>query len=169
MDTYSTIDLIKFLVKAKTNTYASGQKAIKNLDGSKTFKFQEGNFMYIDNYFDFNPFLIGHETVYDDEAGIWVMNYSGNIHYPENKIDKLFENKINKFLREALQKVEEKNPFRGPTFFEKGNLVYKNEIEGDITSFKGKEHIILGYELKIIHSLEYQGCLNPIIIQRFWK
>ena len=43
-------ELRNFLVIAKKNAYAGGGVKKREIDGSKTFTFQEGNFHYTDNY-----------------------------------------------------------------------------------------------------------------------
>jgi hypothetical protein len=54
------MDLLQFLVIAKTSTYAAGGEAFeRNLeDDSKVFTYEDkqSGFKYIDRYFGFNPF-----------------------------------------------------------------------------------------------------------------
>ena len=59
------------------------------------------------------------------------------------------------FLKEALKKVTEDLPFRGPEFFEKESFKYINKVDGDISSFSGKE--IIYYDNKIVYFLYYHG------------
>ncbi len=143
--------LSKFLVKAKINTYASsgerGEKIL--LDGSKEFKFKEGEFRYRDRYFGFNPF-IGEEIVWYKERVIWGMNYYGKI-----ILEIVPPKQIYQFLQEALKKVSEDNPFRGPKKFKKDNFQYSNKIKGKIEKFEGEEKIF--YKGKLVYRLIYHG------------
>lgn len=149
--------LAKFLIKAKINTYASsGEDGEKILpDGGKEFEFKEKEFKYRDRYFGFNPF-IGQEIVWQNGKIIWGMNYYGKI------ISEIIPAKeIYQFLQEALRKVPEDKPFRGPAKFVKGKLLYLNKVKGTIEKFEGKEKIF--YKRKLIYELIYHG---GIIIEK---
>ena len=72
------MELIKFLIKAKINTYASsgeGGEQILN-DGYKELVYNESDFKYQDRYYGFNPF-IGQEIAWQSNKKIWGMNYYG--------------------------------------------------------------------------------------------
>jgi hypothetical protein len=146
--------LSKFLVKAKINTYASsgegGEKVL--LDGSKEFEFREGEFKYIkyrDRYFGFNPF-IGQEVVFQNKKIIWGMNYYGKV------ISKIIPLKqIYQFLREALRKIPENKPFRGPNRFKGDNFEYFNKVKGTVEKLEGEEKIL--YKGKLVYRLIYYG------------
>jgi len=143
-------ELCRFLVKAKINTYAGGREGAILRDGSKELVFSEGKFGYRDRYFGFNPF-IGEETVFYEEACIWGMNYYGFAVPSED-----FSLKdMYKFLREALKRVSEKKPFRGPEKYEKHQFKYVNNVEGDLSRFNGTERIF--HKGKEIYTLLYQG------------
>ena len=143
--------LSKFLVKAKINTYTSsgegGEKII--FDKSKEFEFIEGEFKYRDRYFGLNPF-VGEEIVWQGEKVVWSMNYYGEI------VSKITSTKnVYQFLQEALKKITEDKPFRGPDNFKKNDLEYINEIKGTVEKFKGRETIF--YKGKLIYRLSYHG------------
>lgn len=147
----NTRKLSKFLVNAKKNTYASkgetGEAIL--IDGGKEFRFKENEFLYIDKYFGFNPF-IGEEIVFENEKVIWGMNYYGGI---TEKI--IPEKEVYQFLKEALKKVSEKSPFRGYSELKIGFLKYQNKVKGDIKKFQGEEAIY--FKGKIIYRLSFYG------------
>jgi len=143
--------LSKFLIKAKINTYASsGEKGEKILpDGSKEFEFEEKEFKYRDRYFGFNPF-IGEEIVWQNEEVVWGMNYYGEI------VSEIIPAKsIYHFLQEALKKIPDDKPFRGPDNFKKGDFEYINKVEGIVEKFKGEETIF--YKEQLVYRLSYHG------------
>ena len=146
----NTKQLSKFLVKAKINTYASGgEKQEKKLsDGSKELKFEE-EFKYRDRYFGYNPF-IGEEIVWQNKKVIWGMNYYGEI-----VLEIISAKQIYQFLQEALKKVTEDKPFRGPDNFGENDFEYVNEIKGTVEKFEGCETIF--YKEKLVYKLGYCG------------
>ncbi len=148
-----TKQLSKFLVKAKINTYASsgegGEKILP--DGAKEFEFKEKEFKYRDRYFGFDPF-IGEEIVWQNEKMVWGMNYYGRI------ISGMISAKqIYQFLQEALKKVTEDKPFRGPNNFRQGDFEYFNKLEGALENFAGEEKIFCKKQL--VYKLNYNGGL----------
>ncbi|MFW9828343.1 MAG: DUF5680 domain-containing protein [Candidatus Thorarchaeota archaeon] len=145
------MELSNFLVKAKTKTYASvGESREKILqDGCKELKYSEGNFLYRDRYYGFNPF-IGEEVVFDNGEFIWGMNYYGSvIEHQISAID------VYRFLQKAMRLVREDRPYRGPNNYIEGDFKYIDESEGNIKSFFGKETIIFRGEE--IYKLYYHG------------
>ena len=145
--------LSKFLIKAKINTYASsgegGEKILS--DGSKEFEFEEKEFKYRDRYFGFNPF-IGEEIAWQNEKMVWGMNYYGRI------ISEMIPAKqIYQFLQEALKKVREDKPFRGPDNFGQEDFEYFNKTEGILEDFEGEEKIF--YKKQLVYKLNYNGGL----------
>ena len=150
-------ELCRFLVKAKINTYASGKEGAILMDGSKELVFSEGKFLYRDRYFGFNPF-IGEEIVFYEGRCIWGMSYYGYAVPSENTSLK----EIYTFLREALKKVSEEKPFRGPKKYERRPFKYVNNVEGDVSKFNGTEKIF--YKDKEIYKLLYHGgCIRDRI------
>ncbi|RMF54997.1 XRE family transcriptional regulator [Candidatus Woesearchaeota archaeon] len=145
--------LNKFLVKAKANTYASsgegGEKIIE--DGSKELSYEEGEFKYRDRYFGFNPF-VGEEIVWKKGKVLWAMNYYGKVISREVPAKRIYE-----FLKEALSRVNEEIPFRGPKEFEKDELRYENYPSGTIEEFTGFEKIF--HKGKEVYRLYYHGGL----------
>jgi len=143
-------ELLKFLVKAKVNTYASDTKATILGDGSKELVFREGRLFYRDRYFGENPF-IGEEMVFHEDKYIWSMNYYG--HAISSKDFSLRD--LYAFLREALKRVNEKNPFRGPEKYDGHIFRYVNNVEGNVSQFNGTEKIF--YKEIEVYRLVYQG------------
>jgi disulfide oxidoreductase YuzD len=148
-----TKQLSKFLVKAKINTYASSGEEGERIfpDGGKEFEFEEREFKYRDRYFGFDPF-IGEEIVWENEKVVWGMNYYGEI------ISEIISAKdIYQFLQEALKRLSEDKPFRGPNNFEKDNFEYINKAEGTVEKFQGEE--IIFYKEQLVYKLSYNGGL----------
>lgn len=145
--------LSKFLIKAKINTYASsgegGEKILS--DGGKEFGFEEKEFKYRDRYFGFNPF-IGEEIVWQNGKIIWGMNYYGKIISEAIPAKQIYQ-----FLQEALKKVTENKPFRGPDNLKQGDFEYFNKVEGMVKNFNGEEKIF--YKKQPVYQLSYNGGL----------
>ncbi|MFX1570730.1 MAG: DUF5680 domain-containing protein [Promethearchaeota archaeon] len=140
-----------FLVKAKTKTYASvGERSEKILrDSCKELKYSEGNFLYRDRYYGFNPF-IGEEVVFDNGEFIWGMNYYGIV--VGHQISAI---EVYRFLQKAMRLVKEDRPFRGPRNYMEGEFKYIDESEGTIESFFGNETIFFRGEE--VYKLYYHG------------
>ena len=143
-------ELSKFLVKAKMNTYAGDTKAMILTDGSKELVFSEGRLFYRDRYFGENPF-IGEEIVFHEDKYVWGMNYYGHaISSTDFSLRDLYA-----FLREALRRVNEKKPFRGPEKYDENIFRYINNVEGDVSQFNGSEKIF--YKEIEVYRLLYHG------------
>jgi len=145
--------LLKFLIKAKQNTYARGGEGGEKIlaDGAKEFSFKENLFYYRDRYYGYNPFA-GQEVVFYQNKAIWVMNYYGKI------LSNIVSAKeIYNFLKTALLKIDHKKPFRGPSNLSNNNFKYKNKAQGNLEEFKGLEKIY--YKKDLIYQLDYQGGL----------
>jgi hypothetical protein len=127
----------KFLIKAKMNTYASGNGVTDPaFSGSRQLEFSEGDYLYRDIYFGSIQF-IGQETVFFKNSPIWSMSYSGGITNKDADRVSVFE-----FLREALMRPEAETPVRGPDRLKKGDMEYENLLTGTITMFHGFERIL---------------------------
>ena len=147
--------LIAFIVEAKRNTYAShGDDALVQplLHGSKQLEYRSGDYFYRDIYFG-SAFFIGQETVEFENRPIWSMVYSGGVTSPNAKWDIM--GPIYGFLRQALRMVDKQSIYRGPKLFKSDNYIFKNEYEGTIDCFHGKEVIILDGQK--VYELQYDG------------
>ncbi len=144
-------ELRKFLVKAKTRTYASQGEIneTKLEDGGKRFVFDEEEFSYRDTYYGFNPFS-GQEVVFYNKKIIWSMNYYGRI-----ISSKVLEKQVYEFLKRAMRKINEDRLFRGPNYFKEEYFEYIDKNEGDVEDFKGTEIIL--FKEEEIYRLEYNG------------
>lgn len=145
------MELRKFLVEAKKNTYASGgeRKELVLNDGSKEFIYRSDSFEYRDRYLGFNPF-IGEEIVHVDGKAVWGMNYYGTITSKDVDASLLYQ-----FLKRAMSLLELERPFRGPNIFSEKDWRYEDESKGDIDNFSGKEVIYFNNEK--VYELKYHG------------
>lgn len=147
--------LAKFLVEAKRKTYASqGDDASVEplLNGSKQLEYSSGNYSYRDIYYG-SAFFIGQETVEFENRPIWSMVYSGGVTIPNADWDIM--GPIYNFLRQALRLVDTNSIYRGPNYYELGAYIFKNEYEGTLDCFHGKEIILIGDET--VYELRYNG------------
>lgn len=149
--------LAKFLVKAKTQTYASvdSQEIKAERPLHKELEFEEGEFYYRDSYTGFFQ-APGMEEVRLGKEGktIWTMAYSGGM-LPKFHEDIEFAKKVFAFLKKVLGLVAENFPFRGPKEFEEEDWRYVNKIEGNIKRFKGHEKIF--FKGKEVFNQDYIG------------
>jgi len=145
------VKLEQFLVKAKVNAYASegegGEKILP--DGSKELTYQEDGFQYRDRYFGWDPF-VGEEVVWRGERILWAMNYYGLV--IDNAVS---ATEVYSFLQQAMNRVKEERPFRGPNSFREGNYEYYDESQGDTEHFTGLEKIL--YKGIEVYRLHYHG------------
>lgn len=141
-------ELTHFIIKAKKLTYAGKKNKIESIrKGSHDYFFEEDEYKYIDSFVGASSF-VGQEIVYKNDRVCWSMNYYGRV---------LDSNFNGDFLKEALLKVSEINPYRGPEIYKKGEYTYISNTEGDIASFNGNEKIY--YKSKKIYECLYQGGL----------
>ena len=145
------MELNNFLVKAKTRTYASvGEGGEENLpDGGKELEYSEGNFLYRDRYYGFNPF-IGEEVVFENGEVIWGMNYYGGVLGSQISAIEVY-----RFLQKAMKLVKEDRPYRGPSNYIEGEFEYVEKSEGSIERVIGSEIILFRGEE--VYKLYYHG------------
>lgn len=130
-------ELLRFIAKAKKQAYASGtSKPKKTKDGGKTYIIKEGNYKYSDTYFG-NLVDSGQERVYYKGKVIWTMAYRGGIY---EKYEKMSGEAYN-FLKKCISKIPKSFPARGPKKVIIGKFKYKNNWEGNINGFIGRENI----------------------------
>ena len=126
--------LVDFLIRAKQATYAGkGAETASSRVKSHDLVFKEGEYMYYDTYLGGDKFA-GEEALWISEVPYWSMNYVGRVTGDDFSGD---------FLKEALLRVPEDKPFRGPEEYSEGDYTYKCSIEGDYEWFQGKEIITL--------------------------
>jgi hypothetical protein len=143
--------LSNFLVKAKTNTYASngegGERTLE--DGAKELIYEQDEYKYRDRYFGSN-FFIGEEIVWQNGKAVWGMNYYGKI-----VSDKVDNDRLYPFLKKALMLVKTDRPFRGPDDFSDGDWKYHDESNGTVDKFDGTETIY--FKKEKVFELKYHG------------
>lgn len=141
-------ELRRFIVQAKTNTYATGEatNAQSSRLGTKDFLYEEGNYKYLDSYAGGLDFA-GQELVWEDEKAIWAMNYYGTTF---NNIEGFPD-----FLFESLMLVTKANPYRGPEQHTNGQFEYICSWSGEINRFSGEEKILSRGE--VIYQLSFHG------------
>src|SRR3989344_8108354 len=132
------MELANFIVKAKKDTYASGNPPLKLPDGFEEFVYEDGEYKYRDRYHakDPRPFG-GEEVVWQSGKVIWMMNYYG--YMISNEVN---SKEVYVFLRKAMSAVSKDKPFRGPAHLKEGDFQYINESSGDVNQFKGTEKIL---------------------------
>ena len=144
-------ELKSFLVEAKSATYASGDESMKiiNDDKSTTITFKKGDWLYHDNYFGGEPFG-GREVAFYKGQPIYFMGYYGWV------IDSVVDaNYVYKILMDALKLIPLDYPFRGPTEYTDGELLYRNNFTGEIDNFSGEE--IISKNGRTIYEANYFG------------
>lgn len=142
-------NFIKFLIKAKNNTYAGdGEKSKPSRPGSKDFQYGEENLLYIDTYLGSSDF-IGEEVVWEEGKAIWGMNYYGKM-----LISGISQGFID-CLKKALKNLPNEAPYRGPKFYQFKEFEYHCSWNGELAFFEGYEKILMnGVE---IYNLKFHG------------
>lgn len=147
------IQLLKhFLLEANKAGYASGEEKqwIKNSDGSTTINFEQGDFKLHDNFFGGEPYG-GRLVVFYKNKPIWMMVYYGFV------VEGVETDSVYKVLRNALMKMPEDAPFRGPKEFKEGEFTYINNWTGNVEKYSGEEQILQGE--KLVYKANYMGGL----------
>lgn len=143
-------ELIPFLCKAKTETYAGkGAETISSRPNSHDLVYTEGNLKYIDTYLGGEKFS-GQEALWDNNIPLWSMNYVGRI---------ISQGFSGDFLKEALFLVSEEYPFRGPMIYRNGEYTYHCTVSGDFDWFNGLEEIFYNNK-KVYECIFHGGCLK---------
>ena len=141
-------ELVAFLIKAKQATYAGkGAETSSSRVKSHDLIYREGEYMYYDTYLGGDRFA-GEEALWISEVPYWSMNYAGRV---------TGDNFSGDFLKEALLRVPEDKPFRGPGDYADGDYRYQCSIDGDFEWFQGKE--IISYKGDMIYECYFHGGL----------
>lgn len=140
-------DVIAFLLLAKRNTYAAkAEETNPSRINSHDFRYEnEEGYVYYDTYLGGECFA-GEEAVWHRETPIWSMNYAGRVMGPYFSGD---------FLKEALMRVPEDKPFRGPAIYGKGDYHYHCSVTGEFAWFQGYEEIF--YRERKIYECHFHG------------
>jgi len=156
-------ELAKFLVKAKVQAYAGdGAEVPSERPGFRELIFSDGIWQYRDSYSGFF-FAPGQEVVRLRDVPVWAMSYSGGMRQKYHGNTDFAKQTFN-FLKQALLRVEESRPFRGPNHFSEGKLEYVDASEGDITDFIGTERII--YQGNEVFRQHYIGGFSFNMLRR---
>ena len=141
-------NLVDFLITAKKATYAGkGAETASSRVKSHDLVYKDGEYMYYDTYLGGDKFA-GEEALWISDVPVWSMNYVGRV---------TGDNFSGDFLKEALLRVPEDKPFRGPDDYSNGGYTYKCSIDGNYEWFQGKEIITLNGEL--IYECYFHGGL----------
>ena len=141
-------ELVDFLIKAKQATYAGkGAETASSRVKSHDLIYKDGRYMYYDTYFGGDKFA-GEEALWISEEPYWSMNYVGRV---------TGDNFSGDFLKEALLRVPEDKPFRGPDKYTNGDYEYFCSIDGDFEWFQGRETI--SYKGEQIYECYFHGGL----------
>ncbi|MBI4039202.1 hypothetical protein HY388_00030 [Candidatus Daviesbacteria bacterium] len=145
-------NLRQFLIDSNQAGYASGQekKWIKEADGSTTIPFEKGDWKSHDNFFGGEPYG-GRTIVFYKEKPVWIMVYYG---WATEEVE---TNPIYQVLRNALMKMPQDHPFRGPGKYQDGEYIYTNLWSGELERFFGEEKIIQND--KLVYKANYLGGL----------
>ncbi len=128
-------EVVEFLIRAKRATYAGrGAETAPSREKSHDLTYREGDLMYYDTYLGSGKFA-GEEALWREGRPSWSMNYIGRVTGEGFDIG---------FLREALLRVPEDRPFRGPERFVSGELTYSCEVSGSFEWFQGNETVFRG-------------------------
>ncbi len=144
--------LKEFILEASHNTYANGNEDIrkKQVDGSTTIEYVNGDWKFHDNYFGGEPYG-GREVVFYKDKPVWVMVYYGWV------TEGVSTDRVYPILGKALSNSTVEKPYRGPDEYVEGNSIYANDMEGDVESFRGEERVYEGEEL--LYVARYMGGL----------
>lgn len=145
-------NLKNFLLHANAAGYASGKEKAwtKESDGSTTIVYEEGSWKSHDNFFGGEPYG-GRAVVSHVGKPYWIMVYYGRV------MEMVDPNSVYKILRNALKRMPQDHPYRGPKRYEEGALVYTNTWTGTLENFSGKETIMLDETLA--YEASYMGGL----------
>ena len=130
--------LEKFLLKARTMTYAAGTSKTKSLlPGSVQYEHLDGDLSYRDTYYIGNGIFPGIETVFYEGEPIWSMSYFGDF-------SGMTEKQADTMLRQALMDTWETTRIYNRVEKDHGDFRYVCEGHGTIDELSGTEEIYVG-------------------------
>ena len=139
-------EIIEFLVRAKKKTYAGkGAESSPSRPQSHDLEYSEGELLYIDSFLGGGRFA-GEEAVWISGVPRWSMNYVGRVTGEPFSGD---------FLKEALLRVPEDMPYRGPREYSDGDYSYTCEVSGAFDWFHGYE--VITYRGEQIYDCYFHG------------
>ena len=132
------IELEKFLLKARTKTYAAGtSKSDPLLPGSVQYEFTDGDFSYRDVYYIGNGIFPGLETIFYKDKPVWSMSYFGDF-------STMTEEQVDSMLRKALMELWETTRIYKQIDKDYGEFTYTCNGSGTIDELEGTEEIHVG-------------------------
>ncbi len=153
MQSLSLQELERFIVRAKSATYAGGgKKLLPYRLESRDLQLIDGDWAYHDSYLGERDF-IGEEIVYYNRKPVWGMNYMGRILKP----DLITPAEAGETLMASLTQLYTEDRFLGGFEHTVGNFKYVDTNEGDVRFFQGKEYIYRGDQ--VAYELVYHGGL----------
>lgn len=142
-------ELKEFIIEARKDGLTGGSipADYPRLIGSFEINFRRGDFFCQNIFFRRQKNIIGQEIVYQNNRPVWGMNYFGSF----------TEKETQEFLKSSLIELLKKCRFGEASEFERKEFKYKDEGEGSLEKFSGKEQIFLNK--KPVYQLNYQGGL----------
>ncbi len=132
MENVDLDELKIFLMKANMPHATGTAKTNREIDGSRTIEYSEGDYRMHDNFFGGEPYG-GRLVIFYKEQPVFLEVYYGRAY---NTADEVYD-----FLREALQHPDNDNPYRGPLEYSNGRFTSKSSVEGDVASHTVTEYI----------------------------
>ncbi len=151
--------LARFLVSAKRACDAArGDDASvpRLLSGSRQLEYGDDRWFYRDGCFGAR-FFVGQEVVHHVGRPSGSMAYAGGL--TGRRSSGVEERNAYWLLRAALRRVDETRPFRGPVLFPNDRLVYRCEVVGSLSRFRGSETIAVASR-EVLADL--RGRLDPV-------
>lgn len=142
----NTKQIKKFLLACNKAGYAGGEekKWVKEKDGSTTIPFRMGQWESHDSFFGGEPYG-GRTVVFYKKKPVWIMVYYGWV------AEGINPDSVYTILREALMRMSEDAPFRGP----QKHKSYVNKWIGSVDRFSGEEKIT--QKGKLVYKANYMG------------
>lgn len=127
--------------------------SVKGEDGANIITYEEGDWRMVDTFYGGHPYS-GQEIIYHLGRAVWALQYRGWVHETD-----IAPSEVYCFLKKALLAALAEHPYRGPAELRDGNLIYKNEWDGELTGFSGEE-VILDGDKEIYKALYFGGVVN---------
>lgn len=145
-----TKQLQQFLIASNKAGYAGGNEKAwkKEKNHSTTIEFKQGDWYSHDNFFGGEPYG-GRVVVFYKDKPVWMMVYYGWV------VEGVAVDSIYAILRNALMRMPEEAPFRGPKEYCEKSFIYSNTWQGSITRYFGEEKIM--HNNSIIYTSNYRG------------
>lgn len=133
-------ELEKFLLKARTKTYAAAiGKTTPLLPGSVQYEHEDEDYSYRDVYYIGNGIFPGLETVFYQRKPVWSMSYFGDF-------SRMTEEQADQMLRKALMELWETTRIYNYVKKDYGNFQYTCDGQGNIDELSGTEEILANGE-----------------------